>query len=403
MKQIGNIALGVVTSIAGFVDVGTVATAALAGAIYGFQLLWVIALATACAIFLTEMSGRLAAVSHHTIADAVRERLGFRYFTFPLIVEIIVDLVLLAAEIGGTAVALHLVTGVDFRWFVPLVALVSWLLLWFGTFGMIENGVSLLGLLTLVFVYAAWKLGFSWHEVGLGLVPSLPSSDPVKYWFIAVSIIGSIYQPYVFNFYASGAVEDKWTLKDLPANRVVATIGMAFGGLVAMGVLVTAALTLGPHGIHVDSYEQAALMLNPALGSWGVPLFAAALGIACFSTVLPVALNLAYLVAQGMGWNWSENLKPQEDARFALVYTIAIPVSMTIALLGEPLSLTLVSMALNAVIASIVLAPLLMLMNDRAYLREYTNGPIGNVIGVLIILLAVVIGIAAIPLEVFGG
>ena len=80
-----------------------------------------------------------------------------------------------------------------------------------------------------------------------------------------------------------------------------------------------------------------------------------------------------------------------------------IPVSMTIALLGEPLSLTLVSMALNAVIASIVLAPLLMLMNDRAYLREYTNGPIGNVIGVLIILLAVVIGIAAIPLEVFGG
>src|SRR5438105_8050941 len=403
MKQIGNIALGVVTSIAGFVDVGTVATAALAGAIYGFQLLWVIALATACAIFLTEMSGRLAAVSHHTIADAVRERLGFRYFTFPLIVEIIVDLVLLAAEIGGTAVALHLVTGVDFRWFVPLVALVSWLLLWFGTFGMIENGVSLLGLLTLVFVYAAWKLGFSWHEVGLGLVPSLPSSDPVKYWFIAVSIIGSIYQPYVFNFYASGAVEDKWTLKDLPANRVVATIGMAFGGLVAMGVLVTAALTLGPHGIHVDSYEQAALMLNPALGSWGVPLFAAAFGIACFSTVLPVALNLAYLVAQGMGWNWSENLKPQADARFALVYTIAIPVLKTIVLLGEPLKLTLVSMALNAVIAPIVMSPLLMLMNDRDYLRDYRNGVFANVAGAIIILLAVVIGIVAIPLEVLGG
>src|SRR5436853_6419202 len=107
MKQIGNIALGVVTSIAGFVDVGTIATAALAGAIYGFQLLWVIALATVCAIFLTEMSGRLAAVSHPTIADAVRERPGFRYFPFPVIVEVIVGLVPHAAGVGGTGGARH--------------------------------------------------------------------------------------------------------------------------------------------------------------------------------------------------------------------------------------------------------------------------------------------------------
>ncbi len=403
MKQLGNIALGVVTSIAGFIDVGTVATAALAGAAFGLQLLWVIALATTCAIFLTEMSGRLAAVSHHTIADAVRERFGFRYFTVPLTVEVIVDVILLAAEIGGTAIALHLVTGVDFRWFVPLVACAGWLLLWFGTFGLIEDGVSLLGLLTLVFVVAAWKLGFSWAEVGRGLVPSLPASDSAGYWFIAVSIIGSIYQPYVFNFYASGAVEDKWSLKDIPSNRAVATLGMAFGGFVAMGVLITAALTLGPYGIRVDSYEQAGLMLLPAFPHWGVPLFAGALGIACFSTVLPVALNLAYLIAQGMGWNWSENLKPHEDARFALVYTIAIPVATVIALLGEPLKLTMLSMALNAVIASIVMAPLLTLMNDRHYLREYRNGVFANIVGALIILLAIVIGIAAIPLEVLGG
>src|SRR5436190_2055553 len=79
MKQIGKNALGVVTIIAGFVDVGTIATAALAGAVYGVPLLWIIALATICAIFLTEMAGRLGAVSHHTIADALRERLGFNY------------------------------------------------------------------------------------------------------------------------------------------------------------------------------------------------------------------------------------------------------------------------------------------------------------------------------------
>ena len=65
------------------------------------------------------MCGRLACVSHHTIADAVRERCGFRYFSFLLIGEVCVDLLVLAAEMGGVAVALHLVTGIDYRWFVP--------------------------------------------------------------------------------------------------------------------------------------------------------------------------------------------------------------------------------------------------------------------------------------------
>ena len=98
------------------------------------------------------MCGRLACVSHHTIADAVRERCGFRYFSFLLIGEVCVDLLVLAAEMGGVAVALHLVTGIDYRWFVPIVAFLLWLLIWLGTFDIIENGVSMLGLITLAFV-----------------------------------------------------------------------------------------------------------------------------------------------------------------------------------------------------------------------------------------------------------
>ena len=76
MKNIMNVALGIVSSIGGFLDAGAIATAALAGAAFGMQMLWVLVVGTVCVMLLTEMCGRLACVSHHTIADAVRERCG---------------------------------------------------------------------------------------------------------------------------------------------------------------------------------------------------------------------------------------------------------------------------------------------------------------------------------------
>jgi Mn2+/Fe2+ NRAMP family transporter len=403
MKNFVKIGLGVVTSIGGFLDVGAIATTALAGAAFGFQLLWVVLLGTGCVILLTEMCGRLAAVSHHSLADAIRERLGFPYFSIPFVGEFLVDLLVLAAEIGGVAVALHLVTGVSYLWFVPLCALAVWAFLWLGTFTIIERGVSIAGLITLCFVVAACWMHPPWAEVARGAIPSLPSRDGVRYWFLAVSILGALISPYLLNFYATGAIEDKWTIKDIRVNRVIATAGMSFGSVIALAILVLAAVVLGPRGIQVDSYEQTVFILTQPFGRWGLYLFAASLGIACFGAALQVSLNLAYVTAQGFGWNWSENLKPHEDARFAAVYTAAVLVGAALLFVGDPLKLTTVSMALNAVIAPFIVFPLLVIMNDRAYLRDHRNHAIGNVLVAGVVLIAFAVAVVAIPLEVLGG
>ena len=398
-----QISLGILTAIGGFIDVGAIATTALAGALFGFQLTWAVIVATLFVVLLVEMSGRLAAVSHHTVADAVRERLGFAYFAVPLVVELLVDTLVLAAEIGGMAVALHLMTGYDYRWFVLPVALLLWGLLWYGSFGIIENGVSFLGLVALAFVVGPFVLDTPWREVAKGALPSLPDMDPARYWFIAISIVGAVLQPFLLNFYASGAVEEKWTVKSLTQNRVVAGLGMSFGGVIGVGILVLAALVLGSRGIHADSFEQAALTLTGPFGDHGLWLFAAALGIACLGAALDLSLNQAYLVSQGLGWNWSENLKPHEDARFAAVYTIVVPVAAVVILFVDPLELTMIAMALNVLIAPLVVFPLLVVMNDRQYLREYRNGIAANLCASVIVLVAFAIAIVAIPLEVFGG
>ena len=404
MKGPLKLLLGIVTSICGFIEVGSISTSAQAGASFGFQLIWAIVLATICLIFLVEMSGRLASVSKHTIAAAVRERFGFRFQSVPLAAEILLDTLVLTAEIGGTCVALQLVSHVSARWWAIPVALLLWFLLWRGSFSLIENGVSMLGLVTLAFVVGAIRLHPEVGELASGLVPSLPDSQPAKYAFLAVSILGATISPYLLNFYGSGVIEDHWGEKDVPMNRAVSALGMGFGSLVSIGVLVVAALVLKPRGIEVDRFEQAALTLTQPFGRWGVPLFAAALAIGCFGAALEVALNLAYVLGQSLGWNWGEDQKPRDDARFATVYTLAIAVAALLMLAGiDPLRLTMLSMALTVLVLPVIVFPFLVLMNDPHYVRTHRNGWIGNTLVVFVLGMGVVLALVAIPLEIAGG
>src|SRR5947199_3114396 len=221
MKNLGNIALGILTSIGGYLEVGSMGTALQAGAAYRYQLLWAVATGTICVAFLVEMTGRLAAVSRHTVVDAMRKHFGFTFQVWPLTAQIIVDLFVLASEIGGASLALELATGVSFRvWVLPVAGLI-WIVLWLGTFGAIEHSVAVLGLVTLCFVAAALWLHPAWSEVAQGLVPRRPAVDPAQYAYLAVGILGATISPYLVTFYSSGAVEEKWTTKDLGPNRIV--------------------------------------------------------------------------------------------------------------------------------------------------------------------------------------
>jgi Mn2+/Fe2+ NRAMP family transporter len=210
--------------------------------------------------------------------------------------------------------------------------------------------------------------------------------------------------PYLLNFYSAGAVEEKWSAKDVPTNRVVAGLGMSFGSTLALGLLILCAVVIAPQGIKVESYEDVAKAFTVPFGSWGVPLFAGALAVAAFGAALDVALNLSYVWAQGLGWNWSENLRPSQDARFSLVYTCAILASTPIIVIGfDPLKVTNLSMAFNALISPLIVFPLLFLMNDDAYLKKYRNGRFTNIVTLILIVIAFTLAIVAIPLQIFGG
>src|SRR5215210_21461 len=294
-----EITLGIVTAVGGFLEMGSVATAAQAGASFGYDLLWAILLGTLCLIFLVEMSGRFSAVSKHTIVDGMRERFGFPFFSIVLFGITLVLFIVLVAELGGIGLSLQILTGIGFPWWAVPVSFVVWFLMWKGTFDFIENGVSILGLVTLCFVVAAVKLRPDWNGVAHGFIPSLAGDQKAKYGFIAVSILGASISPYLMYFYSSGAIEDKWDASYIPINRVIAVLGMSFGGVLSMAVLVTAALALRPNGIEVDNFEQVALLMTTALPRWGFFLFAVAMLFACLGAALEISLAISYFFAQG--------------------------------------------------------------------------------------------------------
>ena len=403
-KDLLNITLGIITSIGGFLEVGSTATAATAGADYGYRLIWVIAFSTLCLIFLIEMSGRFAAVSKRALVDAVRERFGFVFNIIPRALELIVNLLVLAAEIGGVCLALKLITGIPVAAWALAVGLVLWLVLWLGTLEWLENTTAILGLMTIGFVVAAWKLHPDPHEVLRGLIPHGAPHDSARYWFIAVSIAGSTISPYMFTFYSSGAVEEKWDEESLTANRMTSIVGMGFGCLMSIGVLIVSAIIFSPRSIHIDSYEQLAVVLSPALGRWGFPLFVGSLAVCCFGAAIELALSTAYMLGQTFGWNWSENSEPKKGARFALTYTAVVLLGALIMCTGlDPLKLTMFSMALTAVILPAVVVPFLLLVNDEHFVGEHRSGWIGNTVVVVVVLVASIIAIVAIPLELAGG
>lgn len=404
MKKILQLTLGVVTSIGGFLEVGSIASSAQAGADFGFQLIWPIVLGTVVLIFLVEMSGRLAAVSKLTVSGAMRDRFGFDYFVVPLLTLSIVIYLVLAAEVGGAAFALQLVTGISYRWWAVPIALLAWLLLWKGPFSVVERWVPLLGLVTLVFLVGAIELGPDWGAVARAMIPTRPTHDKSHYWFLVVDILGATIAPYLMYFYSAGAVEGDWNESYITLNRFIATMGMSFGGLLAVAVLISSAQVFAPAGVKLEGYDQIALMLTAVLGAWGFYLFAASLFIGCLGAILEIALAVSYMTAQGLGWRWGQDKEPTQVPRFVLVYTVLLALAPWLIVLGlSPLEVTNLSMALTAATLPVAIIPFIVLMNDPLYAGKHTNGWISNFVVLFTIVMACILAVVTIPLELIGG
>jgi manganese transport protein len=401
MKKIFEIALGILAAIGGFVDIGDIVFNVAAGAMFGFELLWVVVIGVGAIVTYSEMCGRVAVVSQRAVMDAVRERLGYRVGLVSLVAGQLVNLLTIAAEIGGIALALQLLAGLPFRVLLVLAVLALGIVIWILPFEWIERVFGYVGLTMLVFAVAALKLNPDWSDVASGFVPHVPSQDLALYAFFVVGLIGAATVPYEVYFYSSGAIEERWTPKDLGLNKANAIIGYSLGGFLSCALMIMAGALFYPRGITPESLGTVGLGAEVPLGQVGLVLALIGVLFAVGGAAIDSAFSGAYNVAQFFGWEWGKYRRPVDAPRFTVGWMAMLVAGFLIIVTGvDPIQVTEYSVIFSVVALPLTYVPILLVANDRAYMGRHANGRIANVFGIGYLAVILVISVAAIPLMI---
>jgi manganese transport protein len=399
--KIFKIALGILAAIGGFVDIGDLVFNVAAGAIFGYQLLWVVVIGVVGIIVYSEMCGRVAAVSNKAVFDAVRERVGFRAGLVTLVAAQVVNLMTLAAEVGGVAICLRLLSGLPYRWLILAAIVGLGIVVWVVSFEWIERIFGYGGLCLLVFAVAAVKLHPDWGAVAHGYVPHMDTEDTALYLFFAVGLLGAAMTPYEVYFYSSGGVEEGWKAKDLGLNRANAIIGYSLGGFFSFALMITGGALFLEQGVEPDFLGSIALGAEVPVGQIGLLLALIGILFAVGGASIDTLFAGAYNLAQFFGWEWGRYRHASGAPRFTLTWMVLLALALAIVMTGvDPVQLTEYAVIFSVVALPLTYLPILLVANDRAYMGKYVNGRVSNVLGVVYLVVILAVSLTAIPLMI---
>ncbi|HEX5586788.1 MAG TPA: divalent metal cation transporter [Acidimicrobiia bacterium] len=403
MKKILGVTLGILTAMGGFVDIGDIVANSATGARFGMSLAWAVVLGVVGIVVFAEMSGRVASVSKRAVFDVVRERLGARVGLVNLAASFFITMLTLIAEVAGVALSVQLVTDVNYLLWIPLAAVLVWLVIWRMRFTNMETVFGLMGLALIAVTVAVVQLHPSWsglfHQASH---PGVPSGEGTPtYFYYAIALFGAAMTPYEVFFFSSGAVEERWSRSDLGLNRANVLLGFPLGGLLSLSLMAGSAVVFFPRSVGVDTLSQAALPTTLALGKLG--LAAVILGfVACtFGAALETALSCGYTLSQYFGWQWGKLVAPREAARFHLTVLCSIVVAVLVGVTAiDPIKVTEYSIVLSAAALPLTYFPIFVVANDRTYMGDDVNGGFQNMLASVFLVVLAVVALATVPLMI---
>jgi Mn2+/Fe2+ NRAMP family transporter len=401
VNKIFGIALGILAAIGGFVDIGDLVFNVSAGATFGYQLMWVVVIGVVGITVYSEMCGRVAAVSGKAVFDAIRERVGFRAALGALVASEVVNLMTLAAEIGGVAICLQLLSGLPYRWLILLAIVALAVVIWVTSFEWLERIFGYGGLCLLVFAVAAVKLSPDWGRVGSGFLPHVAAHDNLLYAYFAIGLLGAAMTPYEVYFYSSGGVEDEWSPKDIGLNRANAIIGYGLGGFLSLALMITGGALFLKHGISPEHLGTIALGAENPLGRIGLLLALLGILFAVGGASIDTVFSGAYNLAQFCGWEWGRYRHPRGAPRFTVTWIVLLLLAFAIVQTGvDPVMLTEFAVIFSVVALPLTYIPILLVANDKSYMGQYRNGRLANGLGLLYLVVIMIVAISAVPLMV---
>ncbi len=381
-------------------DPAGIITYTTAGALFGYALLWVLALCTPLMIVIQEMAARVALVKRKGLASIIKEHYGKRTAMLVMTGLAAVNIATIGADIAGVAAVLGLLIGLHWGLFViPVAALIGYLVL-FKKYRTIRKVLLALTALLFVYILSSFLANPNWIEVARGLVPTYEHS--ILFFMAAIGIIGTTISPYMLFWQASDELEEHKTIlrpKDLELDTA---LGMAWSNIIAAFIIIAAGSTLFVAGINVDTAEQAALALHPLAGDLAYILFSIGIIVSGFLALPVLAGSTAYTVSETFGWREGLNKKFFSAKGFYFVFILSLFVGATLAFFPiNPIHFLFYTQILDGFLTPFLALILLSLCNNKEIMGEYTNTKLKNFFAILLIIILVVLDLMLLS-QIFG-
>lgn len=383
-------------------DAGGITTYSVAGAHYGYTLLWMMPLVALALIVVQEMSARLGVITGKGLADLIREQLGVRATTLIIAIFLFANLANTVSEFAGIAASME-IFGVSKYLSVPVAAVLVWLLMVKGNYKTVERAFLVASAIYMAYVISGIMARPAWDEVARAFVTPSFQLD-TGYVTIFITIIGTTIAPWM-QFYQQSSIVDKGLRPiDYALERLDVVIGSLFAVVVAAFIMIACASTLYVNGVHIESASDAALALRPLAGPYASTLFALGLLNASVFSAAILPLSTAYVVCEAFGWEAGVDRNLRDAPIFFFVYTALIVLGAAVILLPIPslVQAMMASQTLNGVLLPVILIVMLRLINNRRLMGRFVNGRLFNglawgLAGVLIVLTAILVVLSLLP------
>ncbi|MFT8315445.1 MAG: Nramp family divalent metal transporter [Clostridium sp.] len=362
-------------------DAGGITAYSIAGATYGYKLLWTLIPAFIVLLVVQEMNARMGIVTKKGLADLIRENFGVKITFFIFLGLIIADIGNTATEFAGVAGSMQ-VFGISKYISVPLGAILVWFMVVKGTYKSSEKIFLIFSVFLLSYIISAIMAHPNWNEIGTSIVkPSLDMNE--NSLSMVIGIVGTTIAPWMQFYMQSSVIEKGIKIEDYKFELWDVIIGCTITVVVAFFIIVACAATLHAKGISINEAKDAAVALKPLAGNFASEIFAFGLLVASIfsATILPLAT--AFYICEAFGFEAGIDKTMNEAPQFYILFTAIMVIGVVIILIpGAPLiRITLLTQVINGVLLPVVLICMMLMVNNKEVMGKYVNKSLANIIG----------------------
>ncbi len=374
-------------------DAGGITTYSVAGAEYGYNLIWTLVPSFIALIAVQEMNARMGIVTGKGLADLIRENFGVKITFYIFVCLLIANIGNTATEFAGIAGSL-MVFNVSKYISVPVSALVVWIIVVKWDYKKTEKIFLVFSFCLLSYIVSAVLARPEWSQIGKAIInPEIQYNE--QYLTLVLGLVGTTICPWMQFYMQSSVIEKGIKIGDYKFALIDVVVGGIATVIVAFFIMVSCGATLHVNNITIEEAKDAAVALKPFAGNLASVVFAFGLFIASIfsATILPVAT--AFFVCEGFGFEAGIDKKLREAPQFYLLFTSIIIISTIIILLpNAPLiDITIAVQVLNGILLPVVLVCMIIVVNKSDIMGEHVNGKLQNIIGILITVILIVLSL----------